>query len=549
MQRNDIIRTIRGQVGSGDPGNPISCGMDGLTPRENYFINPNTRYDYFIVPVVIEHNEQSQRISLVFSSRDFYLHGFINDRIYYYFNEENNLDNISGYESQNLNFSGSYTDLIPSGNPEITWSGIQDAFFQLYNMGTSHQPETNILKASLMRVVLSTSESIRFRSVQDLIRNSVSTHTFPGIRVYWEKDFVPIIKKWSRITKDAIDFLSHNNNLINFDRIHSILVFTYLIANYFNNCNNNQRQPRDLNNNVEYCVFSQNSITVSGEELHSIRSLTTDNDGNIYTSGEGKIYKSNGFDNFKSINNLDPLRRVSVLITDNKNNIYASVFWQPAENDRVFKINISNNYVLSRISGIPLEESIISLTTDKDGNVYAGSKNGKIYKSNGTDQFTKLNGPQITGNIMSLITDKDGNVYAGNDKCEIFKFYKSHNQFLKISNEWMTGKGKIFSLILDNDGYIYASGDKGKIYTNKYKNDDFTSLSVGDDDENIYSLKINNDGYIYASSDKGKIYKKVDYKDFLEVFRSNFLISSLLNNNNFIYILSHDEAKVYRLSI
>ncbi|WP_126821476.1 ribosome-inactivating family protein [Spiroplasma endosymbiont of Megaselia nigra] len=302
LQRNDIIRTIRGQVGAGDPENPISCGIDGHTPRENYFINPNSIYNYFIVPVVIEHNEQSQMIRLVFSSRNFYLTGFINNGNYYYFNEENNLDNISGYIGQRLNFNGSYGNLIGSNaNPQITWSGIEDAFFNLSNIGGTNAPSEDILKASLFRVVLSTSESMRFRDVQNLIINSVSSHTFPGIPVYWQNNFKDIVKDWSKTTKDAINHLNSNHNLISFDKIHSILVFTYLIANYFNSCNT--RNAGDLNNN-EYCfnvperVFHYDETNKEDKIIFHESQLGDYANYYIHTFNLGKI---NSVENYKKI--------------------------------------------------------------------------------------------------------------------------------------------------------------------------------------------------------------------------------------------------------
>lgn len=71
---------------------------------------------------------------------------------------------------------------------------------------------------------------------------------------------MPIIKDWSKITKAAVDYLLVHNNLIGFDRIQNILVFTFIISNYFNNCNN--RKTRDLNSNNEYC------FTIPGKIFH-----------------------------------------------------------------------------------------------------------------------------------------------------------------------------------------------------------------------------------------------------------------------------------------
>jgi len=61
------------------------------------------------------------------------------------------------------------------------------------------------------------------------------------------------------------------------------------------------------------------------------------------------------------------------------------------------------------------------LTIDKDGNIYVGSSNGTVYKSNGTDRFTPMSG--TSGEILSLTSNKDGNVYAGSANGTVYKNY------------------------------------------------------------------------------------------------------------------------------
>ncbi len=67
-------------------------------------------------------------------------------------------------------------------------------------MGTPHEQNTPIIAAFLIRIILATSESLRFRQVQNLIINNVNHQGVPGTSVYWN-NFIEIIKNWLKWTK------------------------------------------------------------------------------------------------------------------------------------------------------------------------------------------------------------------------------------------------------------------------------------------------------------------------------------------------------------
>ncbi len=118
-------------------------------------------------------------------------------------------------------------------------------------MGTVYNPSNDILAASLIRIILATSESMRFKDVLNSILNSVPRRNFEGISVYWN-NFTEIIKNWLKLTKEAINYLLENGNLVNYPRIEDIAIFADIMSDYFKSCNS--RKPRNLNNNDKYCV-------------------------------------------------------------------------------------------------------------------------------------------------------------------------------------------------------------------------------------------------------------------------------------------------------
>ncbi len=114
LRTNNIIREIRGdemydhsEQPSTSTARPVSCGIDiNFNPRERYFINRNSNYNYFIIPFVIENetNQQSNRVRMIYRTRNFYLLGFIVNGNYYYFANEDDIKDIKEYKNNKQEF-------------------------------------------------------------------------------------------------------------------------------------------------------------------------------------------------------------------------------------------------------------------------------------------------------------------------------------------------------------------------------------------------------------------------------------------------------------
>lgn len=222
--------------------------------------------------------------------------------------------------------------------------------------------------------------------------------------------------------------------------------------------------------------------------------------------------------------------------------------------------NIQKNY-LNNLSVSQIKGPVWSMTTDKDGNIYAGSGNGydnnhfvkgKVYKClAGQDTFMPMTG--IDGDtITSLATDKDGNIYAlGNAHAKIYKCLVGETNFVNFAkiNISMSNYESAIRLIITNNGDIYVgtmcqNRVNGTITTGGQL---FKVNSVGivtkvngltNTSGSIMSLAVTSNGTIYAGTvtdiNKGNLYKSKTNGSFE-------LVSGWSETNGEVYSLATDK--------
>ncbi|WP_338981793.1 ribosome-inactivating family protein [Spiroplasma endosymbiont of Eupeodes luniger] len=202
-----------------------------------YVINSNSNYNFFIVPFNIE---SRGTIELVFRVSDFYLQGFTYNTDFYRFSDST-ITNIRGQNSYNLGFDSNYNTIV-SGDPTISWTGITQAFNDLFNYGSDarYRNNNNIIRAAFARVILATAESMRFREVRRLIQNNTNN--------YWQTNFYNIITNWASTTQNAINYLTENGNLNNFISRNIILIFSSAMLEHLHQCNNRNARSTAQNN-------------------------------------------------------------------------------------------------------------------------------------------------------------------------------------------------------------------------------------------------------------------------------------------------------------
>ena len=111
---------------------------------------------------------------------------------------------------------------------------------------------------------------------------------------------------------------------------------------------------------------------------------------------------------------------------------------------------------------------INSLAIGEYGSVFAGANNhGKIYKSNGVNDFQLIKEQNDAGSIKSLVVDTIGTIFAGSDNGNIYQI--NSGMYSKILN---TGH-EIKRLIIDRDGVLFAGVDSNQIYKKVKKSSTF----------------------------------------------------------------------------
>ncbi len=141
------------------------------------------------------------------------------------------------------------------------------------------------------------------------------------------------------------------------------------------------------------------------------------------------------------------------------------------------------------------EAHLLSLATDKGGNVYAGSSpSGIVYKITPDGKSTVLY-DAAEPNITALTTDKDGNVYAGTGPTGTVYRISPDGAAKRVLGKLSTG---ITGLQADADGAVYAAA--GGTVT-KINADDTTQSFVAPQDQQFVSLALDPaDGAVYTGT-------------------------------------------------
>ncbi len=141
------------------------------------------------------------------------------------------------------------------------------------------------------------------------------------------------------------------------------------------------------------------------------------------------------------------------------------------------------------------EAHLLSLTTDKDGNIYAGSSpDGIVYKITPDGRSTVLY-DATEPNITALTVDKDGAVYAGTGPTGTVYRISPDGTAKRVLGKLTTG---ITGLQSDADGAVYAAA--GGTVT-KINPDETTQSFVAPEDQQFVSLALDpSTGAVYAGT-------------------------------------------------
>ncbi|KAF0849829.1 ribosome-inactivating family protein [Spiroplasma poulsonii] len=172
---------------------------------------------YFIIGIQFQGlSSLNNTVELVFDRSNLYLQGFIlredngrqnsADGTYYYFSDSTYRTNlgINHLTNVNLNFGGSYTNLIADGDLNISSQSLFSSFRFLASFNNSNQQRINI-SSNLMRIILATSESLRFNNIISTIQRNNNP-------ISWRSYFSNLLTNWGSMSQEFIRRVNNMNN-------------------------------------------------------------------------------------------------------------------------------------------------------------------------------------------------------------------------------------------------------------------------------------------------------------------------------------------------
>ncbi len=209
----------------------------------------------------------------------------------------------------------------------------------------------------------------------------------------------------------------------------------------------------------------------------------------------------------KSLNAND---NILAITTDINDNIFVAGKFAHIDYDSgyncVAKWDGNKWSILGKFNELEANDSILTLTTDINGNIYAAGKfkdkNGYCYvaKWNGFT-WKKIGDLNANGRISKLVSDKNGFIYAGGDfkndsgYCYISKWNDTIWQEVGAGSISFKSKAAINDILINKKGSIITSSIR------IYEWDGLLWKEIGDLFNYVHTLAEDNQGAIYAAGD------------------------------------------------
>ncbi|WP_338975907.1 hypothetical protein [Spiroplasma endosymbiont of Monopis laevigella] len=253
----------------------------------------------------------------------------------------------------------------------------------------------------------------------------------------------------------------------------------------------------------------------------NIYALGVDSQGNIFRAQEDKVYKITPTGLEILMAGLEGYWAVRALVIDNEDNVYVG-----SDNGFVYKSDGVRSFEKIIIPGP--KNWIWALTFDKNTEtVYVGSNTGvcKISKNGSTSLMQGTNGDHI----HSLAVGSDGSIYAGDDDRGIIYKTDKISQTFGIFQQINDGH-QIDSLVVDKDNTVFAGSWNGRLY--KIKNGIYEVILETNPNHEVKGLVIDRDNNLFVGIDSNKVYKKIEDTDLCSE------LSGIKNTDDHIFALA-----------
>jgi photosystem II stability/assembly factor-like uncharacterized protein len=253
-------------------------------------------------------------------------------------------------------------------------------------------------------------------------------------------------------------------------------------------------------------------IKVSNKPINTV---VLDLSQNLYagTGGAG-VFKSS--DDGNSWSNIGLSDKSVQSLASNNDYLYAGL-----NNDGGFYTFNSGGGWLQRGMSVT---SVWALTTDSKGNAFAGvlgrDSDGGVYKSIDTGaHWFQINSGLTNLDVVSLCTDKLGNLYAGTEWGGTFRLVNG-------SASWMQSGPTldvIWSMAANSKGFIFAGGDdSGRVYRSSDAGITWALVHINPSSGQVFELTSHPNDNLYAgivnegvliSTDNGETWKHTSVPD------------------------------------
>lgn len=444
----------------------------GLNQNNNFF-------DYFTIPVSIIQRSDTRSITLIFRIRDLYLQGFINinnnTRHYYHFSREVQDDlisypNINSENTHDLGYTGHYNNLMGQENQSIYWQSIASSFFEISNMGPRFESQRRVVQAALGRIVLVTSEALRFRAIYNLIIRNIIFNSADG-PIYLNP---PQSSDQTNIRNIVTNWQSASNNIID--------IINYIQGRFVSNIQGINRWFYDL---------------LSTLSINTITQIFLDNSDVMVVIG-GLL--------MEPVLNCD--RRKARSINNYIKNKYCDAIKGQEQNYPLKNKNITTIKIL--------DENTKGNNLSKL-DMYIGTNEGLYFKKYNSNLFVKVD--NVDDKIVNITVRKNGNNYVVTDKEEIYFLrtdkFSSYGHLIgeKIFNAKSLNLEKEIKLYYNNvENPLHFSPDNSVIRTHKVITFDLGKINpidyfnklefLGDVYSDSWGVKIKWGSWIYDGNPK-----------------------------------------------
>lgn len=283
----------------------------------------------------------------------------------------------------------------------------------------------------------------------------------------------------------------------------------------------------------------RNYLQKNGLSSNKILSSIQDREGNFWFGTDGfgvSKFSSEAFTSYTVKDSL-PGDYITAIFQDSKKNI-----WLGVKNFGVcrFEKNKIINYKLNvkNISGSLADNEVLTISEDRQGNIYFGTKSGlSIYDGITFKNYHDIDG--LPGEIVySIIMDRSGVMWLGTNKglCSFKDGKISVNEDVaKLKDD--KGLNYVYSIFEDRNRDLWLASENGVIRYNRKKAVRYNKAN-GFTDKRVTSILQDNTRYLWFGTDEGVF--SYDYTTFKPINEGMGLASNkvylMVLEKNFLWI-------------